>query len=81
MNKTNQFNDVGNTIFSIVRVVGTISSVAALMLLGIKYMLGSVDQKAEYKKTFFVYIVGFILVFCVCTLGNLVYEWIQSLLG
>lgn len=79
MSKTNQFDDVGNTIFSIVQAVGIISSIAALMLIGIKYMMGSVEQKAEYKKTFPIYLVGCILVFAICALGNLVYEWVQAL--
>lgn len=79
MSKTNEFEDVGNTIFSIVQAVGSIASVAALMILGIKYMLGSVEEKAEYKKTFPIYLVGCILVFTICALGNLVYDWIQAL--
>ena len=79
MSRANQFEDVGNSIFSIIRVAGILSSVGALMLIGIKYMIGSVEEKADYKKTFPVYIIGCILVFGICTLGNLVYEWIQSL--
>lgn len=79
MSKTNQFEDVGNTVFSVIRVAGIISSVGALMIVGIKYMLGSIEEKAEYKKTFPIYLVGCVLIFGVCTLGNLVYKWIQSL--
>ena len=78
-NTTNQFQSVGNKVFSIVRVVGVISSVGALMLIGIKYMLGSVEEKAEYKKTFPIYLLGCVLVFGICTLGSLVYQWIESL--
>lgn len=72
---------IGNTIFGIVRVVGIICSVAALMLLGIKYMLGSVEEKAEYKKTFIVYITGAVLVFGVSVFAETLYSVIDDLLS
>ena len=73
-NNTDEFNDIGSLLFGIVRVVGVISSVAALMLMGIKYMLGSIEEKAEYKKTFPSYIVGCILVFAITTLADIIYK-------
>ena len=76
----NQFGDVGNSIFGIVRVVGIICSVAALMLIGIKYMLASAEEKAEYKKTFFVFGVGILLVFGVTYFAEILYNWITSVI-
>ena len=75
----NQFVDAGNAIFSVVRTAGAICSVAALMLIGIKYMLSSIEEKAEYKKTFWIYILGVILVFGITSLAEIVYNWINSL--
>ena len=49
------------------------------MLLGIKYMLSSVEEKAEYKKTCGVYIVGAILVFGVSTFAEIIYKVVQSM--
>ena len=77
--KTREFEKVGNTVLGIVRVAGILSSVGALMLLGIKYMLGSIEEKAEYKKTFPIYVLGCILVFCTATLAEVIYEWVDSL--
>ena len=55
--------DFGNIIIGILRTVGTIISVAVLAILGIKYMMGSVEEKATYKETMRPYLIGAVLVF------------------
>ena len=45
-------------ILGIIQVVGTVISVVMLVIIGIKYMLGSIDQKAEYKKSMLPYVIG-----------------------
>lgn len=75
----NQFVNAGNKAFGIVRVVAIICSVAALMLIGIKYMFASVEEKADYKKTFIVYIIGVVLAFGTAGLAEVVYNWISSI--
>lgn len=78
-NKVGQFQNAGNIIFGIVKVAGILCSVGTLMLLGIKYMLGSVEEKAEYKKTFPIYVVGCMLVFGISTLVEFLHNWIVNL--
>lgn len=75
-----EFQDIGNKIFGVVQVAGIICSVGVLMILGIKYMTGSVEEKAEYKKTFGKYIVGAVLVFAIPSLAKLVYDMVKDLL-
>ena len=70
-----QINDVGRNIIGIVRAVGIVISVVVLAIIGIKYMLGSTEEKAEYKKTFMPYIVGAILVFAASVLANVIYNF------
>lgn len=41
-----------------IKYIGIIVSVITLAFIGIKYMFGSVEGKAEYKKTMFPYLVG-----------------------
>lgn len=77
--KASEVSDIGNKVFGLVTTIGIICSVVALMLLGIKYMLSSVEEKAEYKKTFGVYIVGAILVFGVSTFAEIIYKVVQSM--
>lgn len=54
--------------------VGIVVAVVILLILGIKYMIGSAEEKAEYKKTMIPYIVGAILIFASTTIVNVVYN-------
>ena len=49
-------------------------SVVMIAVLGIKYMMGSAEEKAEYKKTMIPYIVGALLVFAGTSLVKVVYQ-------
>ena len=53
----------GAKLVPIVRAIGVIAAVVILMIVGIKYMIGSAEEKAEYKKTMPAYVIGAILVF------------------
>lgn len=53
--------------------IGVVTSVVGLIVIGIKYMLGSVEEKADYKKTMIPYIVGCFLVFTVSLIPQLIY--------
>lgn len=54
---------IGNQIIGIITTVGVVVAVVVLLILGIKYMMGSASEKAEYKKTMIPYLVGAILIF------------------
>lgn len=56
-------NTVGKNIVGIITTVGIIVAVIVLLILGIKYMMGSASEKAEYKKTMIPYLVGAVLIF------------------
>lgn len=49
-------------IMGMIRNVAAIAAVIIIMVLGVKYMLGSVEEKADYKKSFIPLIVGIVLV-------------------
>ena len=49
-------------IMGMIRNVAVIAAVIILMILGVKYMLGSVEEKADYKKSFIPLIIGIVLV-------------------
>ncbi len=55
--------DIGNQIIGIITTVGVVVAVIVLLILGIKYMMASVPEKAEYKKTMIPYLVGAVLIF------------------
>ena len=58
-----QVTDIGNQLIGIITTIGVVVAVVVLLILGIKYMMGSASEKAEYKKTMIPYLVGAILIF------------------
>ena len=55
--------DKANQIIGTIATVGVVISVITIAILGIKFMLGSVEEKAEYKKSMIPYIIGCVLLF------------------
>lgn len=66
---------LGSKILGIVQTVGSIAAVIVLVVLGIKYMMGSAEEKAEYKKTLIPYIIGAVLIFAASNIAGFVYDW------
>ena len=52
--------------------LGIIVGVVGITLLGLRYMLGSVQEKAEYKETMMPFIFGAVFMFSVCTVLRLI---------
>lgn len=72
--QTNDLTKVGNNIVTIIQVVGIVIAVIVLLVIGIKYMMGSASEKAEYKKTMIPYIVGAALIFAGTSLVRVIYS-------
>lgn len=68
------FNNAGNAAIKVLSTIGMIISVVVLVALGIKYMLGSLEERAGYKKSMLPYIIGAILVFAASTIASIVYN-------
>ena len=73
------FRSKVNTIISVVQLVGSIMSVIILIIIGIRYMISSVEEKAEYKKTMMGYIIGCVLVFAIVNILKIVYDIATSI--
>lgn len=69
----------GGQIIGIIQVIGTIVSIAMLSVIGIKYMLGSADQKAEYRKSMLPYFIGAILIFGFSNITQIIYKWASNI--
>ena len=69
-----EVTNTGKKIVGIVQVVGVVVAVVVILVIGIKYLVGSAEQKAEYKKTMIPYIVGAVLVFAGSTIVNVIYN-------
>ncbi len=78
-NGTNDILSIGGNIAGIIQTVGTVVAVIILIVLGIKYMMGSAEEKAEYKKTMMPYVIGAVLIFAASTIANMIYSFASQL--
>lgn len=74
-----EFTEIGKQIIGMVQSIGSIIAVLVLVILGIKYMMGSAEEKAEYKKTMIPYLIGAILVFAAANIAGMVYNFAITL--
>ena len=72
---------LGGQIVGVVRTVGVLVAVVILLILGIKYMMGSAEEKADYKKSMIPYLVGAVLIFAASTITGIVYDMANALNG
>lgn len=72
---SSEIQTLGQSIVGILQTVGIILSVVVLIIIGIKYMMGSAEEKAEYKKTMIPYIVGAALIFAASVFAQVVYQF------
>ncbi len=75
---TQEIQNAAGRLMGFIQVIGVVVSVLILMILGIKYMMGSAEEKAEYKKVFIPYIVGAVLLFSATTIANALYNALNT---
>ena len=73
--------NIGNQLITIISTVGSVASVIVLIILGLKYMMGSAEEKAEYKKTLLPYVIGAGLVFAASAIAGIVFSFTRNLSG
>lgn len=71
---TGEISKLGNTIVKVIKIIGSALSVIILAIIGIKYIYGSLEQKAQYKETIMPYIVGAIMLFGSSQLVGYIYS-------
>lgn len=76
---SSEITNLGQKIIGAIQVIGIVIAVVVLLVLGIKYMVGSAEEKAEYKKTMMPYVVGALLIFAASTIVNVLYNVIDNL--
>ena len=79
ISNVDKFDTFGGKLVGAIRAVGIIVSVAILIVLGVKYMMGSAEEKAEYKKSMIPYLIGALLVFTASTLTGIIYNTASDL--
>ena len=66
-------------ILGVINVIGAIVLVATVALLGIKYVTGSLEERAEYKRSMIPIIIGAFLLFSTSTIINIVYSIVSNI--
>lgn len=68
-----------NNILGWANLFATVAVVITSAITGIKYMVGSVEEKAEYKKSMKPYLIGCILIFGITTILRIISSIAQKL--
>ncbi len=68
----NELAKAGSKMMGALMSVASVLAVITFSGIGIKYMLGSVEEKAQYKKTLFPYLIGAIMVFGITTVIQII---------
>ena len=62
-------------VLSIVTNIAMVVSVIILAVIGVKYMIGSAEERAEYKKDMIPYLVGAVLIFGISIIVKILYNF------
>lgn len=76
-----KLTNMAGRILGVIQVIGTITSVITLIILGIKYMCGSIEEKVQYRKSMFPYFLGSILIFATVNIATIIYEIATNLIA
>jgi len=71
---TAEIETTAGKVIKIMQTIGIIVGVAVLVILGIKFMMGSAEEKAEYKKTFIPLIIGAIVLISAFSLASFLFS-------
>ena len=80
-NKTNdeKIIDKANVITTVIRYIGIICAVIALMVIGIKEMTSGVEEKSMLKQALPVYLLGVFMVVAITTLPTIIYNIVKGI--
>lgn len=71
---TTGVQNTAKKVMGLIRNIAVIAGVLLIAVLGVKYMLGSVEEKAEYKKSFMPLIVGAVVVMAATQIATMIFS-------
>lgn len=78
-NAVNESRAQTQRFLSVIQLIGSVASVIALAVIGIRYMMSSLEEKAEMKGVLIYYVIGCVLVFATSNLLSVMYNAIIDL--
>ena len=76
-----KFTNMIGTIATTIQTIGIVLSVIVIGLLGIKYMTGSVEERADYKKSMIPFLIGTVLIVAIGTIIRLINDFTSQAIG
>lgn len=77
-NNNEDMMTVAGRVMGAIRNISIIAAVIILMVIGVKFMLGSTEEKAEYKKSLVPLIIGIILVVAATSIASFIFGFFNS---
>ena len=68
------FRNMVGKVIGLIKWIAIVGSVIALSILGLKYMMGSLEEKAQYKKSMVPWVVGTAIVAISSTIVDFIYN-------
>jgi len=69
-----EISKIAGRLIGVLQIVGSIISVIAVVIIGIKYLFGSIEEKVKYKETMMPYLVGCIMLFAISNITSILYK-------
>ena len=74
---TTKLQDISNDVYNMILAIGMVIAVVIGLILGIQYMITSVEEKAKIKQTLTIYVIG-----CVVLFGAfMIWKIVMTILG
>lgn len=70
--------EIGNDIIGVIQLVGSLISVGVLVVIGIRYMMGSVEERASYKKAMTPYLIGAVMLFAITNILAIIVNLVKD---
>ena len=80
VNGADKLKNKSNVVVGVLQGVGTVVAVIMLTVIGIKYMISSLEERAEFKQTMVPYVIGAGSLLIISNLVGLIYSIIQGMI-
>lgn len=74
-----EFIRMGNIVITIMQILGTVIAVITLMVIGCRYIFGSLEERANYKETMVPYLIGAVMIFVIPTILRIIYDLVKGI--
>jgi len=74
-----KLQSLANNVLGLIQIVSAVAAVILIAVFGLKFILGSANEKADYQKSFIPLIVGVVVVFAASSIAKLLFSTFANL--